>query len=83
MTFQVLAEKVFVFTQRGGMPLLGHHVHDWAAAIGSMASANWTGAVEWFSKASMDGIFGLVLGMCLIFLRVRVIEPAWSRMHGK
>lgn len=66
-----------------GLPWLGHHVHDWAAAIGSITPASWTGAAEWFSKASMDGIFGLVLGMCLIFLVARIIEPAWARVRGK
>ena len=66
-----------------GLGWLGHHIHDWSAAIGSMTPANWAGAAEWFSKASMDGIFGLMLGMCLIPLVARVIEPAWSRIRGK
>lgn len=66
-----------------GFGWLGHHIHDWAAAIASMIPAGWAGAAQWFSKAFMDGIFGLMLGMCLIPLVARVIEPAWSRIRGK
>ncbi len=66
-----------------GFGWLGHHIHDWAAAIANMTPAGWAGAAEWFSKAFMDGIFGLMLGMCLIPLVARVIEPAWSRIRGK
>lgn len=59
-----------------GFAWLGHHIHDWAAAIGNMVPADWAGATEWFSRASMDGIFGLALGMCLIPLVARVLQPA-------
>jgi predicted DNA repair protein MutK len=64
-----------------GFGWLGHHIHDWAAAIGSLTPPGWMGAVEWLSKATMDGVFGLALGMCLIPLVNRVLEPAWSRLR--
>ena len=66
-----------------GLGWLGHHIHDLSAVIGSMASEAWSGTVSWLSKASMDGIFGLMLGMSLIPLVARVIEPAWSRIRKK
>ena len=66
-----------------GLGWLGHHIHDWAAAIGHMVGEDWRGAVEWVSKATMDGIFGLLLGMCLIPLVTKVIGPLWSRVRGE
>lgn len=66
-----------------GLGWLGHHIHDWSAAIGGMTPPNWAGVAEWVSKASMDGVFGLMLGMCLIPLVARVILPAWSRIREK
>ena len=66
-----------------GLGWLGHHIHDWAAVVGSMASESWAGAAEWTSKATMDGIFGLILGMCLIPIVARALQPAWSRLRGK
>ena len=55
-----------------GLGWLGHHIHDWSAAIGGMTPANWAGVAGWVSKALMDGVFGLILGMCLIPLVARV-----------
>lgn len=66
-----------------GLSWLGHHIHDWAYAVGQMASEGWRGTVEWFSKAAMDGILGLALGMLLIPLVTRVIGPVWERISPK
>lgn len=49
-----------------GFGWLGHHIHDWAYAVGHAVPADWTGAVEWIAKATMDGVFGLALGLGLI-----------------
>jgi hypothetical protein len=49
-----------------GFGWLGHHIHDWAYAVGHMVSAQYEGAVEWIAKATMDGVFGLAWGMVLI-----------------
>jgi len=66
-----------------GLGWLGHHIHDWAYAIGQGVSVDWRGAVEWISKAFMDGVFGLALGFTLIPLVVHVIGPAWSKISRK
>jgi len=63
-----------------GMGWLGHHIHDWAYALGHMVSEGWRATVEWFSKAAMDGMLGLALGMLLIPLVKQFIEPAWVRI---
>jgi predicted DNA repair protein MutK len=65
-----------------GMGWLGHHIHDWAYALGLMVSEGWRATVAWFSKAAMDGVFGLALGMLLIPLVKQFIEPAWVRIRG-
>lgn len=65
-----------------GFGWLGHHIHDWAYAIGHMVSEQWTGAVEWVSKATMDGIFGLAWGFVLIPLATRVIAPVMNAVSG-
>ena len=65
-----------------GMGWLGHHIHDWAYALGHMVSEGWRTTVEWFSKAAMDGVFGLTLGMLLIPLVKQFIGPVWVRIKG-
>jgi len=65
-----------------GMGWLGHHIHDWAYAMGHMVSEGWRATVEWCSKAAMDGVFGLALGMLLILLGKQFIGPVWARITG-
>ena len=65
-----------------GMGWLGHHIHDWAYALGHMVSEGWRATVEWLSKAAMDGVFGLALGMLLIPLVKQFIGPVWVRIKG-
>nr|WP_321253139.1 DUF808 domain-containing protein [uncultured Ruegeria sp.] len=62
-----------------GFGWLGHHIHDWAYAIGHSVSDQWVGAVEWISKATMDGVFGLVWGLILIPLATKVIMPIFGK----
>ena len=57
-----------------GFGWLGHHIHDWAYGIGHMVSDSWIGVVEWTSKATMDGIFGLIYGFALIPLVTSVAK---------
>ncbi len=66
-----------------GFGWLGHHIHDWAYAIGHMASERWIGVVEWVAKATMDGLFGLVFGLILIPISLHIIGPAWTAVAGK
>ncbi|MDC0737470.1 DUF808 domain-containing protein [Cognatishimia sp. SS12] len=64
-----------------GFGWLGHHIHDWAYAAGHAVPAAWEGFVEWLSKATMDGVFGLALGFVLIPLVTRVILPAYQALR--
>jgi predicted DNA repair protein MutK len=66
-----------------GFGWLENHIHDWAAMIGHLVSENLTGAVEWVSKAAMNGVFGLALGLLLIPFASHVIAPAWQKLAGK
>jgi predicted DNA repair protein MutK len=62
-----------------GLTWLGHLIHDWAAAAGH-ALATAQGAVEWVAKATLDGLFGLALGLLLIPVTTRVLQPLLQRM---
>ena len=62
-----------------GLTWLGHLIHDWAAAAGH-ALAFAEGAVEWVAKATLDGVFGLALGLLLIPVTTRVLAPLVSRL---
>jgi len=65
-----------------GWGWLGHHIHDWAAAIAHSVPVA-EGFVEWLAKAAMDGVFGLALGLLLIPLATRVIGPLVAMVTGK
>ena len=65
-----------------GFGWLGHHIHDWAYAVGHMVPAAWQGALEWSAKAAMDGVFGLALGGMLIPVATKVIAPVWGALFG-
>ncbi|MFT6458422.1 DUF808 domain-containing protein [Pseudophaeobacter arcticus] len=58
-----------------GFGWLGHHIHDLAYAVGHAVPAGWAGFVEWSAKATMDGIFGVTLGLALIPIATKVIGP--------
>ena len=62
-----------------GLTWLGHLIHDVAAAV-AQATAYAAGAVEWFTKAALDGLFGLALGLVLIPVTTRVLVPAWQAL---
>lgn len=56
-----------------------HHIAEVAAnAVGTA-----TGFVTWVVTATLDGIFGLILGVILIPVATRVIGPIWGAMTGK
>jgi len=61
-----------------GFGWLGHHIHDWAFAVGHMVPVAWQGVVEWAAKVTMDGIFGIALGVLIIPLATWVIGPVWG-----
>lgn len=62
-----------------GFGWVGHHIHDWSAALGHAAPQQVAGIVEWFAKASMDGLFGLALGLVLMPIGTKVIAPLWEK----
>lgn len=64
----------------GGMGFAGpeHLIHDIAVATASLVPAVM-GFVEWLVKATLDGIFGLILGLALIPVATHVIVPALER----
>lgn len=67
-----------------GFGWLGHHIHDWAYAVGHMVPTAWEGFAEWTATAAMDGVFGLALGILIIPLATRVIGPIWGAVfQGK
>lgn len=64
-----------------GWGWLGHHIHDWSAAIAhAVPLAN--GFVEWSAKATLDGIFGAALGLVLIPVATRLVAPLWTRLSA-
>ncbi|WP_170480353.1 DUF808 domain-containing protein [Ruegeria arenilitoris] len=62
-----------------GFGWLGHLIHDLAHAIGHSVTDQWTRVVEWVSKATMDGIFGLAWGFVLIPIATKVVGPMLSK----
>ena len=52
--------------------------HGFAHTIGSAE-----GFLAWFATATMDGLLGLALGLLLIPLVAKVIEPLWHTVSGK
>jgi predicted DNA repair protein MutK len=57
-----------------GLSEPGHTIHDLAHAAGAAVPAA-EGAVAWTTKAVLDGIFGLLLGLVLIPVSAWVIAP--------
>lgn len=66
-----------------GFGWLGHHIHDWAYAVGHAVPAAWEGFAEWAAKATMDGAFGLAYGLLLIPLATKVVGPVIAAVSGK
>jgi predicted DNA repair protein MutK len=56
-----------------------HHIAQSAAATVPQAA----GFVAWAVQATIDGIFGLGLGILLIPVATRVIAPLWATVTGK
>lgn len=65
-----------------GYGWLGHLIHDWAYAFGHMVPASIEGFGEWFAKAAMDGVLGVVLGLLLMPVAQKVITPLWQMVFG-
>lgn len=65
-----------------GYGWIGHHIHDAAAAVADQAPVAYQAVTEWVSKAAMDGVFGLALGLILIPIAGKVLLPAWHAVAG-
>ncbi len=65
-----------------GFGYLGHTIHDLAVGIAQGLPASWEGFTEWVAKATMDGVFGLAIGMCLIPLGEKVVTPVWRKVFS-
>ena len=65
-----------------GWGWLGHHIHDWAAGIAHAVPVA-EGAVEWAVKATLDGLFGVGLGLLIIPLATRLVGPMIASVMGK
>ncbi|WP_037307040.1 DUF808 domain-containing protein [Ruegeria halocynthiae] len=57
-----------------GFGWLGHHIHDWAYALGHSVSEQYQAVVKWAAKATLDGVFGLAWGMVLIPVATKLIK---------
>ena len=62
-----------------GWDWLGHLIED--SAIATAQAVGWApGVVKWTTRAALDGVFGLVLGLLLIPPGTRLIAPLWARL---
>ncbi len=66
-----------------GFATLGHWVHDLAYAAAHAVPAAAEGFVEWLSKAALDGVLGLALGLLLIPVGEKIITPVWRAVTPK
>ncbi|WP_294226871.1 DUF808 domain-containing protein [uncultured Shimia sp.] len=66
-----------------GFGWLGHHIHDIAHLAGHAVPAAYEGFVAWTTKAALDGVFGVALGLVLIPVATKVIGPIWGAVSGK
>jgi predicted DNA repair protein MutK len=66
-----------------GFKVLGHVIHDAAYAVGHAVPAQFEGLAEWFSKAALDGVLGLVIGFALIPVGERIVTPIWRAVFHR
>ncbi|MBS8262241.1 DUF808 domain-containing protein [Roseibium polysiphoniae] len=65
-----------------GVKSLYDTIHDLAHGFAhSIGTAE--GFLAWFATATMDGILGLALGMILVPVVTKLIEPLWTLVRGK
>lgn len=66
-----------------GFGWLGHHIHDWAGTVAQWGPASLRAVTEWMVTATLDGVFGVVLGLALIPVVVYAIKPVWQKVSGR
>lgn len=65
-----------------GAGIVYHVIQDIAYAVAN-GVAQFEGFVKWAVTATLDGIFGLALGLLLIPIVAKVIEPLWNALRPK
>ena len=58
-----------------------HIIHDLSYAAADVLNTA-KGAVQWITKAAMDGVFGLALGLILIPIATKILIPIWNKLRG-
>lgn len=64
-----------------GWPLLYDTIHHIAEAFAHGVGEGFAGVAAWLVTATLDGLFGLALGMALIPVATRVIGPLFGGAH--
>jgi predicted DNA repair protein MutK len=64
-----------------GYPLVGHVIHDYAAAAGE-ALPVVDGTVEWLASAAGYGVFGLLVGGLMIPLVSWILAPSLKALKS-
>ncbi|WP_299414618.1 DUF808 domain-containing protein [uncultured Sulfitobacter sp.] len=57
-------------------------IHSVAYAAGHAVPDAWSGFIEWLTKAGIDGVLGLLLGLMLIPLGEKVVTPIWRSIFA-
>ena len=65
-----------------GFATLGHWIENVALATAHLVPETLAGAVEWGVKATLDGIFGLLLGLALIPVGEKLVTPVWRAVFS-
>lgn len=65
-----------------GFSLPEHIIHDVSYAAADAVTAA-KGMIQWVTKATMDGIFGLALGLILVPIATKALIPAWRKIRDK
>ncbi|WP_299030751.1 DUF808 domain-containing protein [uncultured Sulfitobacter sp.] len=58
-------------------------IHSVAYAAGHAVPDAWSGFIEWLTKAGIDGVLGLLLGLMLIPLGEKVVTPIWRSIFAR
>lgn len=66
-----------------GFGWLEHEIYAIADIVGTAVPEAAKGVAKWLTKATLDGILGLVLGIVLIPIGEKVITPVWRAVFSK
>ena len=58
-------------------------IHDIADKVGHLVPEGIAGMSEWFTKAAIDGVLGLILGLLLIPMGEKIVTPLWRRIFNR